>query len=104
MKKGKYCKLLMVMFCGLLSLLLLIMPYVFATDNSQMEQKYYDGETAEIYVPEDSIFVDDSEVLYYAYMDLSTADDPAKSKILQRARWELRIENWGLGIEDSQGS
>lgn len=55
----------------------------------------YDSEQSiEIYVPEDSVFTDDADVGYYAYMDLETADESLKAKILEARNIIISNSSW----------
>jgi len=93
----------MAMICGLFSLALLLGTHVFAAEalfkseevlEGQTQEKYDGRESVEIYIPEDAVFTDDSEVFYYAYMDLNTTDESLKSKVLQARNIVIYNSSW----------
>ena len=52
------------------------------------------GKIDEMYIPEDTVFANDSEVRYFAYMDLNGADESLKSKILQARNIVISNSSW----------
>lgn len=48
----------------------------------------------EMYIPEDTVFTNDSEVRYFAYMNLNGADESLKSKILQARNIVISNSSW----------
>lgn len=88
--------------CSLILIVLILGSYTAAAsvpvnpENQGIEKQVkYDGEAVEeFYIPEDITFTDDSEVFYFAYMDLNEANEALKSKILQARNIVISNSSW----------
>ena len=65
-----------------------------AYNNEDKIEKGCRGVPIEMYVPEDAEFEDEEEVIYYAYMNVETAEESIKMKILQARNIIISNSSW----------
>lgn len=86
--------------CSLFLMVLFFGGYAAAAKGSEeieINEKQVQCDSEEIgafHIPEDTNFLDDSQVLYFAYMDLNEADEALKSKILQARNIVISNSSW----------